>query len=101
MIVRLSPTDQDLFNTFWTCSRPLKQTDLEDVTKQRRADLVAYGKPFSPRFATDKPGTPLPITDKPAVTPRRVKAGQLKLTISPRESGSSAAPLIAISIAFS
>jgi cytochrome c oxidase cbb3-type subunit 2 len=41
-----------------------------------RVDLVAYVKHFSPKFATEKPGTPIQIPPAPEVTADRIKAGQ-------------------------
>ena len=46
------------------------------LTKQERADLVAWIKHFSPRWQNEKPGTPIQIPPEPEVTPDRVKAGQ-------------------------
>jgi hypothetical protein len=34
------------------------------LTRQQRADLVAYVKSFSSRFAEEKPGTPLDVPKK-------------------------------------
>jgi len=62
------PTDQDLFNAM---SRGFVTTNMPmwlPLAAQNRADLVAYIKTFSPRFATEKPGTPITIPPEPAVT---------------------------------
>jgi mono/diheme cytochrome c family protein len=70
------PTDQDLFDTI---ARGLDRSAMppwNTFTKQQRADLVAWIKHFSPRWQTEKPGTPIQIPTEPEVTPERVKAGQ-------------------------
>ena len=45
-------------------------------TEQQKADLVAWVKHFSPRFADEKPGTPIQIPSEPEVTADRIKAGR-------------------------
>jgi len=45
-------------------------------TKPERADLVAWIKHFSPRWQTEKPGTPIQIPLEPEVTAERIKAGR-------------------------
>jgi cytochrome c oxidase cbb3-type subunit 2 len=70
------PTDEDLFDTI---ARGLDRSNMppwNTFTKQQRADLVAYVKHFSPRFVSEKPGTPVPIPAEPEVTADRIKAGQ-------------------------
>jgi mono/diheme cytochrome c family protein len=70
------PTDQDLFDTI---ARGLDRSNMPQwstFTKQQRADLVAWVKHFSPRFVSEKPGTPIQIPPEPAVTPERIKAGR-------------------------
>jgi mono/diheme cytochrome c family protein len=70
------PTDEDLYNTI---GRGLDTSNMPQwlpLTKQNRADLVAYVKHFSPRFKTEKPGTPIEIPPQPPVTADRVKQGQ-------------------------
>jgi mono/diheme cytochrome c family protein len=70
------PTDEDLFDTI---ARGLDRSAMpqwSQFTKQQRADLVAYVKHFSPRFVTEKPGTPIAIPPEPEVTPERIKAGR-------------------------
>jgi cytochrome c oxidase cbb3-type subunit 2 len=46
------------------------------LTKQERVDLVAWVKHFSPRFVTEKPGTPIQVPPEPEVTAERIKAGR-------------------------
>ena len=70
------PTDQDLFDTI---ARGLDRSNMPQwstFTKQQRADLVAWVKHFSPRFATEKPGTPIQIPAEPEITADRIKAGR-------------------------
>jgi len=70
------PTDHDLFDTI---ARGLDRSNMppwNTFTKQERLDLVAYVKHFSPRWANEKPGTPIQIPPEPEVTPERIKDGQ-------------------------
>ena len=70
------PTDQDLFDTI---ARGLDRSNMPQwstFTKQERADLVAWVKHFSPRFASDKPGPPIQIPPEPEVSAERIKAGR-------------------------
>ncbi len=70
------PTDQDLFDAI---TRGFDRTNMPSwnpLTKQERADLVAWIKHFSPRWQNEKPGTPIQIPPEPEITPERVKAGQ-------------------------
>jgi len=70
------PTDQDLFNAM---SRGFVTTNMpiwEPLAAQNRADLVAYIKTFSPRFSTEKPGTPITIPPEPAATIEGILRGR-------------------------
>jgi cytochrome c oxidase cbb3-type subunit 2 len=70
------PTDEDLFDTI---ARGLDRSNMPQwstFTKQQRADLVAWVKHFSPRWANEKPGTPITIPPEPEVTADRIKAGR-------------------------
>jgi mono/diheme cytochrome c family protein len=70
------PTDDDLFDTI---ARGLDNSNMppwNTFTRQMRIDLVAYVKHFSPRWQTEKPGTPIVIPNEPEVTADRIKAGQ-------------------------
>ena len=70
------PLDSDLYDTI---ARGLDRSNMppwNTFTHQQRADLVAYVKHFSPKFQTEKPGTPIQIPPEPAVTADRIKAGQ-------------------------
>jgi mono/diheme cytochrome c family protein len=70
------PTDDDLYNAigrgFDRSAMPIWNV----FTKQQRADLVAWVKHFSPRFVSEKPGTPIVIPPEPEITPERIKAGR-------------------------
>jgi cytochrome c oxidase cbb3-type subunit 2 len=46
------------------------------LTVQEKVDMVAYVKHFSPRFATEKPATPVEVPPEPEVTADRIKAGR-------------------------
>jgi mono/diheme cytochrome c family protein len=70
------PTDEDLFRTLHRGLNTSAMPHWSALTDQMRADLVAYVKHFSPRFATEKPGTPIQIPPEPEVTPERVKQGR-------------------------
>ena len=69
------PTDQDLFNSitrgFFTTYMPSWIT----LTHQQRADLVAFIKTFSPRWAKEKPGEPIKVPEEPALTVDSIKRG--------------------------
>ena len=70
------PTDQDLYDSI---SRGLDRSNMPSwnaLTKQERADLVAWIKHFSPRWQNEKAGTPIQIPPEPEITPDRVKTGQ-------------------------
>jgi mono/diheme cytochrome c family protein len=70
------PTDQDIYDAM---SRGLDRSAMpiwNTFTKQERVDLVAFVKHFSPRFVSEKPGTPIQIPPEPEVTAERIKAGR-------------------------
>jgi mono/diheme cytochrome c family protein len=70
------PTDEDLFDTI---ARGLDRSAMPQwntFTNEQRADLVAWVKHFSPRFVSEKPGTPIQIAPEPEVTAERIKAGR-------------------------
>ena len=74
------PTDEDLFNTI---ARGLTNSNMpiwNTFTKQQRADLVAYIKIFSPRWQTEKAGTPITIPPEPAVTIESISHGKALFT---------------------
>lgn len=70
------PVDQDLFDTIARGMDRSNMPQWSQFTKEQRADLVAFVKHFSPRFATEKPGTPITIPPEPEVTPERIQAGR-------------------------
>jgi mono/diheme cytochrome c family protein len=70
------PTDQDLFDTIARGMDRSSMPQWSTFTKQQRADLVAWVKHFSPRWANEKPGDPIKIPPEPEVTPERIKAGR-------------------------
>jgi mono/diheme cytochrome c family protein len=70
------PTDEDLYDTI---ARGLDRSNMppwNTFTQQMRADLVAWIKHYSPRWQTEKAGTPIAIPPEPEVTAERIKAGQ-------------------------
>ncbi|HZQ21821.1 MAG TPA: cytochrome c [Terriglobales bacterium] len=70
------PTDTDLYNTV---NRGIVNSNMPQwlpLTDQEKIDLVAYVKHFSPKWTTEKAGTPIQIPNEPEVTPDRIKAGQ-------------------------
>ncbi|HEY6304257.1 MAG TPA: cytochrome c [Terriglobales bacterium] len=70
------PIDQDLYDTI---ARGLDRTNMPQwntFTNEERADLVAWIKHYSPRWQTEKAGTPIQIPAEPEITADRVKAGQ-------------------------
>jgi mono/diheme cytochrome c family protein len=70
------PTDQDLFDAITRGFDRSNMPQWNTLSKQERADLVAWIKHYSPRWQTEKPGTPIQIPPKPEITPERVKDGQ-------------------------
>jgi len=70
------PTDQDLFDTIGRGIDRSNMPQWNTLTKQERTDLVAWVKHFSPRWLSEKPGTPITIPPEPEVTAERIKAGR-------------------------
>jgi cytochrome c oxidase cbb3-type subunit 2 len=70
------PTDQDLFDTIGRGMDRSNMPQWNPLSKQERADLVAWIKHYSPRWQTEKAGTPIQIPPEPEITAERVKAGQ-------------------------
>jgi mono/diheme cytochrome c family protein len=71
------PTDEDLFNAI---TRGVVGTTMKPWTSlsaQQRADLVAFIKTWSPRWATEKPGTPLVIPPETPDKPESVERGKV------------------------
>jgi mono/diheme cytochrome c family protein len=70
------PTDQDLFDAITRGFDRSNMPQWNTLTKQERADLVAWVKHFSPRWTSEKPGTPIQIPSEPEVTADRIRAGR-------------------------
>jgi mono/diheme cytochrome c family protein len=70
------PTDQDLFDSIGRGFDRSNMPQWNTLTRQERADLVAWVKHFSPRWAGEKPGAPIQIPSEPEVTADRIKAGR-------------------------
>lgn len=70
------PTDSDLFDAV---SRGFNNTAMPQwfpLTRQDRADLVAYIKNFSPRFREEHPEQPVNITPETPSTPEGIARGK-------------------------
>jgi len=70
------PLDSDLFDTI---SRGVHATAMPSwlpLTKQERADLIAYVMTFSPRFKEEKADAPVQIPPETPVTSESVERGQ-------------------------
>ena len=70
------PVDEDLFNSLYRGFNFTNMPSWKALTKQQRADLVAFIKTFSPRFKAEKPGDPIPIPAEPALTVASIQHGQ-------------------------
>jgi cytochrome c oxidase cbb3-type subunit 2 len=69
------PLDSDLYDTI---SRGFYNTAMPSwnpLTRQQRADLIAYIKSFSPRFREEQSAAPLQIPSEPPSSPDSVKRG--------------------------
>jgi cytochrome c oxidase cbb3-type subunit 2 len=69
------PTDSDLYNTI---SRGIYNTNMpswEPLTRQQRADLVAYIKTFSPRFHEEPPVASVAIPPEPPTSAASARRG--------------------------
>jgi len=71
------PTDTDLYDTIGRGMLNSNMPHWLPLKTQDRVDLVAYVKHFSPRWETEKPGTPIVIPAEPAVTADRIKEGRV------------------------
>jgi len=71
------PTDTDLYDTVGRGMLNSNMPPWRPLQDQDRVDLVAYVKHFSPRWVTEKPGTPIVIPPEPPVTADRIKAGRV------------------------
>ena len=70
------PTDEDLYGAIQRGLNTSNMPQWLSLTRQERADLVAYVKHFSPRFGKEKPGEPIQIPPEPKLTAERIKNGQ-------------------------
>ena len=62
------PTDEDLYNTITRGVVDTLMPTWRPLTPQTRVDLIAYIKTFSPKWKTQKPGTPITIPPEPPQT---------------------------------
>jgi len=70
------PTDEDLFESIRRGFNNSNMPSWITLTDQNRADLVAFIKTFSPRWKTEKAGTPITIPAEPPLTLASLKHGQ-------------------------
>ena len=70
------PTDEDLYDSVGRGFTNSNMPGWISLTKQQRADMVAFIKTFSPRWKTDKPGDPINVPAEPAVTLDSIKHGK-------------------------
>ena len=70
------PTDDDLFNTVTRGFVTTNMPPWRPLTPQNRVDLVAYIKTFSPRWKTQRPGTPITVPAEPAATIQSILHGR-------------------------
>jgi cytochrome c oxidase cbb3-type subunit 2 len=69
------PTDQDLFNSVTRGFDNSNMPSWAPLTDQDRVNLVAFIKTFSPRWKTDKAGTPINVPAEPPVTMQSIQHG--------------------------
>ncbi len=69
------PTDSDLYETITRGVYNSNMPSWRPLTRQQRADLIAYIKTFSPRFHDEPPGTPITIPDEPPTSAESVQRG--------------------------
>jgi mono/diheme cytochrome c family protein len=62
------PTDEDLYNTITRGVVDTLMPTWRPLTPQTRVDLIAYIKTFSPKWQTQKPGTPITVPPEPPQT---------------------------------
>jgi cytochrome c oxidase cbb3-type subunit 2 len=70
------PTDEDLYNAITRGFNTSNMPQWRPLTPQTWADLIAYVKTFSPRWKTEKPGTPITITQETPVTIESIARGK-------------------------
>jgi mono/diheme cytochrome c family protein len=70
------PTDDDLYNAI---DRGFNNSNMPSwivLPDQNRVDLIAFIKTLSPRWKTDKAGTPITVPPEPKLTIASIKHGQ-------------------------
>ena len=70
------PLDSDLFDTVGRGINTTAMPSWFPLTRQERADLVAYIKTFSPRFRDEKPDPAVIIPPETALTPASLERGK-------------------------
>ncbi len=70
------PTEQDLFDAITRGFNTSNMPSWSTLTRQQRADLVAFIKTLSPRWKTEGPGKVLAIPAEPAVTIQSINQGK-------------------------
>jgi mono/diheme cytochrome c family protein len=70
------PTDEDLYNSVGRGFVTTNMPRWAPLTEQVRANLVAYIKTFSPRWKSQRAGTPLPIPPEPAPSIASIRHGR-------------------------
>ena len=70
------PLDADLFDTIGRGIYSTAMPSWNPLTRQQRADLVAYVKSFSPRFREEKPEAQLKIPAEPPADRASIERGQ-------------------------
>jgi cytochrome c oxidase cbb3-type subunit I/II len=69
------PLDSDLYDTISRGIHASGMPSWKPLTRQERADLVAYVKSFSVKFKEEQPAAPVPIPPEPPISPESVKRG--------------------------
>src|SRR5271156_6868982 len=70
------PLDQDLYDAITRGFVDTNMPSWRPLNPQQRADLVAFIKTWSPRFAKEKPGTPLTIPQETPITIESILHGR-------------------------
>jgi len=70
------PLDEDLYNSVGRGFVMSNMPPWISLTKQQRADLVAFIKSFSPRFKSEKPGDAINVPPEPKLSVESIKHGQ-------------------------
>jgi mono/diheme cytochrome c family protein len=70
------PTDEDLFNAIDRGFNNSNMPSWITLTDQNRVDLISFIKTLSPRWKSDKAGTPITVPPEPKLTVESIKHGQ-------------------------